>query len=477
MPTITVREPERDIEVLDQVDVLVAGGGVAGCAAALGAARAGARTALVERNGVLGGVATAGLMANIGNMFLDREGRLVVGGAGREVVERLVARGAASPHWASREVPGVVIDSEQLKLLLGQMLREAGVTVLTHVLAARPVVEGSAVRGAFVESKRGRQAIVAKATVDCTGEADLAWQAGCPTRWSGGTASVEFKMGRVDLEALYQHFRRHPETFPVGMDMVKGFAEFERNWVDRGIFFFPHGGGRKWDIFLDAIERGEFHPQRNGLRGLHAAGLYGLRGLDQVVVNSNFWAVESLDPRAVGEAELACQEACAYVADFFRRRVPGFATAYISEIASDIGIRVSRGVEGEATLRAEHTAASQPVRFPDAVGGMAARASFEHGGEFFQPHTFDIPYGILVPKVVDGLLVGSGKSVSCEPQRLIRGMVGCMSCGQAAGAAAALAASSGVAPRQLEVRGLQKTLLDQGALLGDAARLEDLGLA
>jgi len=134
-----IREPEREIIVLDQVDVLVAGGGVTGCVAAIAAARTGARTMLVERNGALGGVATMGLMANIGNLFLDQQGRLVIDGIAREVVQRMVARGAASEYWASREVPGCVIDSEQLKVLLSEMLREAGVSVLTHVLATRPV--------------------------------------------------------------------------------------------------------------------------------------------------------------------------------------------------------------------------------------------------------------------------------------------------------------------------------------------------
>ena len=129
---MTIREPERQIEILEEVDVLVAGAGVAGCAAAVAAARAGAKTILLERNGTLGGVATAGLMANIGNLYVDRDGRIVIHGIAKEVIDRMVARGAASEKWASREVPGVVIDSEQLKVVLIEMQQEAGVKVLTH---------------------------------------------------------------------------------------------------------------------------------------------------------------------------------------------------------------------------------------------------------------------------------------------------------------------------------------------------------
>ena len=91
-----IRESEREIGVLREVDGVVAGAGVAGCAAAVAAARAGAETMLLERNGVLGGVATAGLMANIGNRYLDRDGRMVIQGIAREVIDRMVARGAAS---------------------------------------------------------------------------------------------------------------------------------------------------------------------------------------------------------------------------------------------------------------------------------------------------------------------------------------------------------------------------------------------
>jgi len=471
-----VQESSREIEVLAEVDVLVAGAGVSGCAAAVSAAREGAATMLVERNGVLGGVATAGLMANIGNRFMDRDGRMVINGIPREVVDRLVDRGAASDGWACREVPGVVIDSEQLKVLLAEMQQEAGVQVLTHALAARPVIRGDGVAGAFVESKVGRQAVLAKAVVDATGEADLAYQAGCPMRWQDGSASVEFKMGNVDLEALYQHFKQHPETFPVGRDMVKGFAEFERNWVERGILFFPHGGGKAWDIFQRAIEEGEFKTERGVLGGLNAAGLYGLRQQDTVVVNSNFWRVNTLNTPDVSRAELEAQRSCLYVADFFKRRIPGFGRAYIVQIGNDLGIRVSRGIEGERTLTEAQITASQASHHDDAIGCAPARADFQETGEFLHAHTHDIPYGIMIPKKVDNLLVASGKSVSCQPMGLVRGMSTCMVLGQAAGAAAALAAREGTPPRHLDVRVLQRALLDKGVYLGSQERLEALGV-
>jgi len=350
------------------------------------------------------------------------------------------------------------------------------VKVLTHTLAARPIMDGNTVKGAFVESKMGRQAMLAKVVVDTTGEADIADRTGCPMRWTTGSASLEFKMGRVDLDALYQHFKRHPETFPIGMDMVKGFAEFERNWVERGIFFFPHGGGTKWDIFQKAIEEGAFQPQRGILWSLDVAGMYGLRHLDTVIINSNFWRVETLNTPDVSQAELETQQACTYVADFFREHVPGFEQAYIVQMGTDLGIRVSRGIEGEATLTSEDTSSNQPVHFDDTIGCAPAQASFRETGEFFYAHDFDIPYRILIPKGTENLLVASGKSVSCQPQGLIRGMSTCMVLGQAGGAAAALAARHGVRPRVLDVRALQRTLIEQDVHLGSEDRLKTLGL-
>lgn len=195
-----------------------------------------------------------------------------------------------------------------------------------------------------------------------------------------------------------------------------------------------------------------------------------------MIVNSNFWRVNSLNAPDVSAAELETHLACCYVADFFHRRVPGFERAYIAQIATDLGIRTSRGIEGEATLTTAHTDSGRPVYFDDAIGCVAARADFEKTGVFYHDHGLDIPYRIMLPIGTENLLVGSGKSVSCQPQKLIRGMASCMVVGQAAGAAAALSAKEGVSPRAVDVRALQCTLLEQGVDLGPAERTRALGL-
>lgn len=472
-----VTEPQRDIPMHAEVDVLVAGAGVAGCAAALAAARTGAHTMLIERNGTLGGVATAGLMANIGNKYCDRQGRPVICGIPREVIERLVARGGASAGWsASREVPGCVIDSEMMRLVLAEMLHEAGVRVLTNSFAARPIMDDKRVVGAFVETKIGRRAVLAGTVIDCTGEADLADQAGCPMWWHEGSASLEFKMVGVDLQAFVDHFAAYPESFPVGSDYVAGFPEFQRNFTERGILFFPHGGGRKWSLFQDAIAASQFKPAWGDLWNLDAFGLYALRGWDWIIVNSNFWTVSTLCPEAMAGATRQCQEACYYVADFCRRHVPGFADGYVVQMASDLGIRVSRGIRGRATLHGDHLHSATPTQFEDTVGLMPAVSRFEESGNFVADHACEIPFGVMVPERVEGLLVASGKSVSTEGPGLLRGMSTCMVLGQGAGTAAALAADYGVPVSELDVQRLQAELVAQGVMVSEQARRAELGL-
>ena len=111
---------------------------------------------LLERNGMLGGAATAGLMASVANRYITRDNRIVIRSNPKEVVDRMAARGAASDKWASWDVPVVTIDSEQFRILLIEMQQEAGVQVLTHTMAARPIMDGDTVKGAFIESKPGR---------------------------------------------------------------------------------------------------------------------------------------------------------------------------------------------------------------------------------------------------------------------------------------------------------------------------------
>jgi len=482
-----IREASREVPLFDEVDVLVAGGGISGCTAALAAARAGARTLLLERNGCLGGVATATMMASIGNFMVLSTGERVVGGIAGELVDRLVSEGAASATW--HRCKAVALDSERLKVVLLEMLEEAGVPVLTHALAVRPIMDGARVCGAFFESKSGRRAVLAANTVDATGELDLLAQTPAQVVTHRGNASLLFKMTGCDVDRFVAFLGEDPEGFPAGVDRVKDYAEFERTWREDGVLLFPHYGGKKWRFLREAVERGEFNPNVPPAFNLDVLGMYALRANRHVVINSTYYIFEAengfpgLDIRELSRYETHAQKMCYYVGDFLRRKVPGFENARVEQIGVDLGLRGARRLVGRFTLEERHVRGEGgAVRFDDVIGTWPIRPPQPEAGEVgapvFADETFDVPFGILVPRGASHILAGTGKGVSTEGghKRLVRGMSGCMIVGQAAGAAAALGAKKGVSAGDLPIRDVQRELLRQGVRLGPPERLKELGL-
>lgn len=500
---MNIKETAREIEVLDQVDVVVAGGGIAGCTAAISAAEAGAKVLLVERNGCLGGVLTSNIIPNLLNNHVSANFEQLLSGVPRRIIERLVTIGGCIRDWNKPQAK-LVIDEQKLKVVLIEMLQEAGVRVYTHVLAASPILEGKTVKGLFLETKVGRRAVLAKVTVDCTGEADIAAQTGCPMRVTQGTASLAFKMSGFDGEAFYQYFREHPDEFPQNHDGIRGFADFETNWKEYGDFYFPHRGGRKIPLIQEAIIRGEYSKTRGKLFGLDMMCLIGLKDLHDLSVNTMLWRLPSLAPPDYSEAELESQKACYYIADFLVKTVPGFQHAHISQISQDMGVRVSRAIEGEKTLGIEEVTSTTPVYLNDVIGVRCAKPwsddglkdhpfdedakgsvqevsvngeTTPDGARFLYEHTVDIAYGILLPQGVENILVGSGKTASCQPQTTMRCGTNSMKPAQGAGVAAAVAAAMGTTTHEVNIRRVQKELLRQGVYLGDAERLKQLGLS
>jgi ribulose 1,5-bisphosphate synthetase/thiazole synthase len=475
-----LREPARDIPVRWEPDVLVAGAGVSGAAAAVSAARAGASVLLVERNGAPGGVAISGLMANITNFIFTQNGRQVIGGFCEEFIERMRSRGGVVDAWRTRDLPGICFDPEIGRLVLTQMIREAGVQVLLHAYVAGALVEDGAVRGAILESKSGREAARAKVTVDCTGDADVAARAGAPVREAADTGSMEFRLGGVDIEGFVEHFRRHPEEYPHTQDFALDAATFVRNWEQRGELFFPHGGGTWPGLFQRAVQAAGYATSRDGWKGLDHFGMYAIRGSGTVVINSNFFSTPQVDVEWLSRAELEAREMCFEAARFLRERIPGFAGSFVIETAGDWGVRATRWIEGEATLTRREI--EEGARFADAIGcaASAKMVSGPHSGTgawLPMDYSHDVPLGCMIPRHTEGLLVASGKSVSTDPRATLRSQSHCMVFGQGAGVAAAIAAQSGTGLREVDIRRVQQALLSQNVFLGDDSRLRQLGLA
>ena len=156
----TIVEPRREIPVAREVEVIVAGAGMSGIAAATASARNGADTLLVERNGVVGGVATAGLELGWANHYFTLDGELLAKGIGLELIERLVGSGGTSPGWAGHRK--ITFDPEIFQYVVLEMIEEAGITLLTHTTVSDAIVRNGGLEGLVVENKSGRQAILVK---------------------------------------------------------------------------------------------------------------------------------------------------------------------------------------------------------------------------------------------------------------------------------------------------------------------------
>jgi len=329
-----------------------------------------------------------------------------------------------------------------------------------------------------VESKSGRQGILGKTIVDATGDADVAVKAGAPFKYNPpGSNSLEFRMGNVNIQRLYEYFKNNRGHWVEFMDMPVPFEVFKKNWLEKGIFHTPHGGG--WvpsspiaQKVEEAVKKGDYVKERGLMKLLDAFGLYGLSCNNTMIINTGFFlSINELNVKEASKAEMEARKNAHYVAQFLKKYMPGFEDAFITATASELGVRFTRWIKGEYTLTREER--DRGAKFDDVI---AVGVVWEAREKNVFRTKFEIPYRCLIPKKVEGVLVASGKSASTEPRGLLRLQVHCMQLGEAAGTAAALCANDGLAPRRLDVKKLQKTLIKHGVYLGDEERLKELGL-
>lgn len=456
-----ILEPERKTPIAMTVDVVVAGGGPAGLVAALAAKRAGADTLLVERYGYLGGLLTGG--------FVTKPQAPVVGGIPEEVFERARKLGGAKGNIRYRLRDGSYtyfmspIDPETMKRVAFEMVEEAGVKLLLHSLAVGSVSEGKEVKGIIVENKSGRQAILADMVVDASGDADVAAQAGAPYvvgRREDGVAqpmSMMFRMGGVEMNKLVEYTRNNPEdfTFTYYPD-VEGPVPEEAQRLNVVLEGF-------WKLQEKAAEEMEYERPRMGLNV--KTGI----GIGDVYINATrITEGVATNVQDLTNAEIRVRRQVQECVDFLVRYVPGFERAYLMDTPAEIGVRESRRIIGEYTLTLDDVLKRR--KFEDVVAkGYGVIDIHEPGGRglrFEAIEEYQIPYRCLVPRKVERLLV-AGRCISCDHEALgtVRTIPTCMYTGQAAGAAAALSARLKTMPRELNVSELQKTLMEQNAVI------------
>jgi hypothetical protein len=439
-------------------DVLVIGGGNAGCAAALAAARHGARTLLIERYGFLGGTATA---AMVGPWMTFHSGsERIVGGIAQEIVERLVAQGGSPGHVrdASDYVATITpFDPELHKALLFEMMAESGVELLLHAYFLDALLDATgAVRGARVATVGGRREFEAAVTIDASADAYVAASAQVELqqgdeRGRVQPASLMFRLSHVDLALTAAYLRANAG------EMRTSLPPAER---DAASLTAVAGLYELWDR---ARARGDVTVPRE------LVSFFSSPYADEVSVNmTRVVDIDPLDPADLTRAEVDARAQAMQLLAFFRRDVPGFANARIAATAAQIGIRESRRIVGVYTLTREDVLAGRA--FEDAVARSAYPIDIHNPSgsgtttyRLAPGASYEIPYRCLVPRSVDRLLV-AGRCISTTHEALAstRLTPTVMTLGQAAGTAAAICAAQTLQPRDVAAAQLRAQLVGDG---------------
>ncbi|MGC9316439.1 MAG: FAD-dependent oxidoreductase [Armatimonadota bacterium] len=407
----TVREPAREIPVIAEADVLVCGGGPAGTAAAIAAGRYGADVMLVERYGCLGGLATGGLVILIPP--LTRDGRQVIGGIGQETLQRLLDAGEAEYR---SERGSSLFDPEALKRLSDQMCLDAAVRLRLHSWVVGVFGDDGGPEGVIVESKAGRQAIRARAIIDCTGDGDVAALAGASFDRDDRMIGLPFRIGNVDID----------------------------RWLSERQ---PGAGGTR--EIQEAARAGGGYESHFGLSPVSAE-----RGV--VWANNHMTRGDFLDPAVLTRMEIRGRRAADRVLKLLRERMPGFEDAWAIDTAWQIGVRCTRRIEGRHCMT-----------FADFQAGRHYPDSVALGNDFRDPDlVYEIPLRSLLPNGLDNVVV-AGRCVSSDAQAMepLREIHCCWTMGEAAGAAAALAIERGCTLPDVPMNELQARLRDAGAVI------------
>ena len=424
MKTIAVEMPR--IPVKHEVDVLVLGAGPAGCAAAIMAARLGAKTLLVDQFAVPGGMSTTGMMSHYTGTVESR------------LYEEVLAENAAKNTFRKGERM-VQIDPTNHTLTWIELLEKAGAQMLMYTMACQPIMEGDTIKGVVVENKGGRSAILAKVIIDSTGDGDIAARAGAEyilgreTDGSMQPATLMFKIGGVDMETAV-----FPGSFETTVDTEKGELQALAKQL------LPHPAGHVL---------------------LYKSPIPGI-----VTVNmTNAIRIDGTSAESLTEAEILCRKQIPAIIDFLREYVPGYENCYVVASGSMMGVRETRHFKGLYTLN-EWDILKKEVfedwivrgaEFNFDVHNMTGASLDATGAQakFPQNTKYTIPYRCCIPEKIHGLLL-AGRNISGThmAHSNYRVMPICVAMGEGVGIAAALAVKNGVDVREVDAKEIQKYL-------------------
>jgi len=439
------QEPSKKLPIR-KFDVVVAGAGTAGVVAALAAAQQGAKIMLIERKGYTGGTVTEGGTAlhsfyNLWKAFPGVKKRQVVQGIPQKIVDRLMAVGGCSGH--AEMVKGydydsvcTAIDTELYKLVTMQMLDEAGVFIAVNTLLTGAIMDGNRIRGVIIDSRSGREAIYARAFVDCSAYGDLAAFAGADYKVPNDYACCNsIGLANVDLDGYIAHLEEHGGSNQIAYGIRSG----EPGKVVR------FNGGLGGEFSAEARKIG----MSSMITTVHDNYL--------MFVKCNFKVPGSVINRDdMAKAELEVRKRQAKAAELFRKYVPGCKKAFIARTSPTLNIRRGRLITCDYDITLDDVLEAR--HFDDDIMAYgfhdsAPRFQVKNGG------TYGIPYRALRVKGIENLLAcGMMITSNHDAHMSTRNTVCCMGQGQGAGTAAALCAAKNCGTRDLRYSDLREAL-------------------
>ncbi len=447
------REPAREIP-LKETDVCVAGGGTAGCIAAIAAARAGADVILIEKLPVPGGTATNG--GNHWNSYFNTEtdpekAKRIVGGISYELALKIIDEGGSqgfipTPDTSHHSPYSYLANHEVYKGVLAEMLMEAGVNVYVQTMLCGVKMENDQIKTVFIENKDGRSAIRAKQFIDASGDGDVARLAGLKqienwktyTEMCSAPTGLVFGMGGVDFDRM----------------IAENLEAVRPDYTDRTV------------VFVHALDQEKYAPLM-GLDINYFTAFMFLHPTEATYINNTKGEnIDGVDAEALSLAEMKTRVKIMRFAKALKQCVPGFEDSYMSWAATQLGVRASRITICEKTITQDEI--TNATRFEDEIGLYGFHDLSPKRPECLvkEPGYYGLPYRMLLPKGCSNLFM-AGRCVTeqNEAHMSTRNVVACQIMGQGAGVAAALCSKKGMDTRSLPYETLREALLKQNVIL------------